>query len=205
MDYQGLTPDDLVNVRALNAAWLELASTDAGPTGHLARRRRQRLAGTPFLLFSLRECDDRLWVRLLDDRRQPDLLAGASDPGDARLALQSTALAFLWELSRRNPFVARVVGCAPLSWCELIGSTTLVQLQEAVAGVLLIEPRFPADSPQYRRLLQLGSSAVREARRFAQIAAMQSLLTQGDIAQRGRLAAAACRMASPARQVADEV
>jgi hypothetical protein len=205
MDYEGLTPDDLANVRALNAAWLDLGLEETGHAGRLTRRRRQRLAGTPFLLFSLRESDDKLWARLLENRRQPDLLRRATDPGDGRTALQSTALAFLWELSRRNPFVARVVGCAPLNWCELIASMTLVQLQNSVAGELLIGPRFEAGSPQYRRLLQRGGSALREARRFAQIAAMQSLLTQGEIAQYGRLAAAACRMAGPARQVADDV
>lgn len=205
MDYEGLSADDLANVRALNMAWLELSQDDAGRTGHEARRHRHRLAGTPFLLFSLRESDDRLWVRLLDERRQPDLLAAAPDSCERTLALQSTSLAFLWELSRRNPYVARVVGCAPLSWCELIASLTLVHLQQAAAREMLIQPRFDADSPQYQRLLQRGGSALREARRFAQIAAMQSLLTQGDIAQYGRLAAAACRMAGPARQVADEV
>ncbi|MBT8107607.1 MAG: hypothetical protein KJP17_05195 [Gammaproteobacteria bacterium] len=205
MDYQGLTPDDLANVRALNAAWLDLAPEDAGRNGRLTRQRRQRLAGTPFLLFTLREGDDRLWARLLDDRRQPDLLARRPDPGDPRMALQSTSLAFLWELSRRNPYVARVVGFAPLNWCERIASMTLMQLQASVAGELLLGPRFASGSPQYLRLLQRGGSALREARRFAQIAAMQSLLTQGDIAQYGRLAAAACRMAGPARQVAEEV
>ena len=205
MDYQGLTTDDLANVRALNAAWLDLTPEDAGCNRRLTGQRRQRLAGTPFLLFTLREGDDRLWARLLDDRRQPDLLAFRSDPGDRRMALQSTSLAFLWELSRRNPYVARVVGLAPLNWCERIASMTLMQLQALAAGELLIEPRFASGSPQYRRLLQRGGSTLREARRFAQIAAMQSLLTQGDIARYGRLAAAACRMAGPARQVADEV
>ena len=205
MDYEGLSADDLANVRAFNMAWLELAQDDAGRNGHLPRRCRRRLAGTPFLLFSLRESDDRLWVRLLDERRQSDLFATAQDTCERELALQSTSLAFLWELSRRNPYVARVVSFAPLSWCELIASMTLVHVQQAVAGEMLIQPRFDANSPQYRRLLQRGGSALREARRFAQIAAMQSLLTQGDIAQYGRLAAAACRMAGPARQVADEV
>ena len=205
MDYEGLTPDDLANVRALNAAWLDLTMEETGRIGRLTRRRRQRLAGTPFLLFSLRESDDKLWSRLLSNGRQPDLLRRATESRDGRMALQATALAFLWELSRRNPFVARVVGCAPLNWCELIASMTLMQLQELVAGELLIGPRFDAGSPQYRRLMQRGGSALREARRFAQMAAMQTLLTQGEIAQYGRLAAAACRMAGPAQQVADEV
>ena len=205
MDYEGLTPDDLANVRALNAAWLDLTLEETERFGRLTRRRRKRLAGTPFLLFSLQESDDKLWSRLLSNRRQPDLLRQATESRDGRMALQVTALAFLWELSRRNPFVARVVGCAPLNWCELIASMTLLQLQELVAGELLIGPRFDVGSPQYRRLMQRGGSALREARRFAQMAAMQTLLTQGEIAQYGRLAAAACRMAGPAQQVADDV
>lgn len=205
MDYEGLTPDDLANVRALNAAWLDLTLEETERVGRLTRRRRKRLAETPFLLFSLRESDDKLWSVLLGSRRQPDLLRQPTDPSDGRITLQATALAFLWELSRRNPFVARVVACAALNWCELIASMTLMQLQQSVAGELLIGPRFDAGSPQYRRLLQRGGSALREARRFAQMAAMQSLLTQGEIAQNGRLAAAACRMAGPTRQVADEV
>lgn len=205
MDYEGLSFDDLANVRALNAAWLDLALKDLPLADHLTARRRQRLASTPFLLFSLQENDDRLWVRLLDDRRQADLLAGAQDRGDAGLALQSTALAYLWELSRRNAYVARLVSFAPLNWCEYIASMTLLRLQESVAGELLIRPRFETGSRQYRRLLQRGGSALREARRSAQIAAMQSLLTQGDIAEHGRMAAAACRMTGPAREVADDV
>lgn len=205
MDYVGLSFDDLANVRALNTAWLDIALNGLPQASHLTERRRQRLASTPFLLFSLRESDDRLWVRLLDESRQPDLLAVEQDRGDRKLALQATALAYLWELSRRNAYVARLVSFAPLNWCEYIASLTLLRLQESVAGELLIRPRFETDSRQYRRLLQRGGSALREARHSAQIAAMQSLLTQGDIAQHGRMAAAACRMTGPAREVADNV
>jgi hypothetical protein len=204
MDYEALRQDDLANVRALNATWLDLAAP-VGLQAERIARQRARLATTPFLLFSLRESDDRLWVRLLDRQRQPDLLDTLQEAGDQRSALQATSLAFLWEVSRRNPYVARLVSFAPLAWCELIASVTLVQLLDAAASEMIIEPRFAEGSPQYRRLLQRGGSALREARRAAQIAAMQTLLTEGDIAEYGRQAAAACRMAGPARQVADDV
>ena len=204
MDYEALRQDDLANVRALNAGWLDLVPPFGLEAERIARQ-RARLAETPFLLFSLRETDDRFWVRLLDGRRQPDLLATPPGSIDRKLALQATSLAFLWELSRRNPYVARLVGIAPLAWCELIASVTLVHLLEAAAGVAIIESRFAEGSRQYRRLLQLGGSARRETRRAAQIAAMQSLLTEGDIAEYGRQAAAACRMAGPARQVTGDV
>lgn len=204
MDYEALRQDDLANVRALNATWLELAPP-VGLQAERITRQSARLAATPFLLFSLRESDDQFWVRLLDERRQPDLLDAPREAGGRRRALQATSLAFLWELSRRNPYVARLVSFAPLAWCELIASVTLVQLLDAAAGEMIIAPRFAEGSPQYRRLLQRGGSALREARRAAQIAAMQTLLTEGDIAEHGRQAAAACRMASRARQVADDV
>ena len=204
MDYEALRQDDVANVRALNAAWLDMAPP-VGLEAERIRRQRARLAATPFLLFSLRESDDRLWTRLLDERRQPDLLATPPEPGDRKPGLQATSLAFLWELSRRNPYVARLVSFAPVAWCELIASVTLVHLLEAAACETIIGPRFAEGSPQYRRLLQRGGTALREARRAAQIAAMQALLTEGDVAEYGRQAAAACRMARPARKVADDV
>jgi hypothetical protein len=204
MDYEALRQDDLANVRALNAAWLDLVPPVGLQTERIARQ-RARLAATRFLLFSLRESDDRLWVRLLGERRQLDLLAKPPGPGGRKAGLQATSLAFLWELSRRNPYVARLVSFAPVAWCELIASVTLVHLLEAAAGETIIGPRLTEGSPQYRRLLQRGGSALRETRRAAQIAAMQSLLTEGDVAEYGRQAAAACRMAGPARQVADDV
>ncbi len=205
MSYEGLHLDDLANVRALNAAWLELSRKDVPHSGHLTPRRRQRLAGTPFLLFSLQEGNDSLWVRLLNDDRQRDLLARTRQQEVALLALQATSLAFLWELSRRNPYVARLVSLAPLNWCEFIAAQTLHHVQASVANAMLIRPRFEPGSRQYRRLLLSGGSSLREARCSAQIAAMQALLTRGDIAQQGRLAAAACRMTGPARELADKV
>ena len=103
MEYPGLTPDDLANVRELNRLWLRLT------------RRDERLAAAPFLLFSISEHDAELWERLLAGGGQHELFADRLAGGGKLYGLQATALGFLWELSRRNPYVARIIGGAPLT------------------------------------------------------------------------------------------
>ena len=104
MDYEGLTTDDLANVTALNRAWLDIGY---GSPGALSLARIDRLAEAPFLLFSFREDDDVLWRRLLRDCPQADLIEDTiTDDADLR-SLQAAGLAFLWNLARRNPYVAR--------------------------------------------------------------------------------------------------
>lgn len=201
MEYQGLTHDDLVNVRALNHAWLaRFAPRDSLPA---TPRRLERLANTPFLLFSFRENDAELWRRLLGDEAQADLFVARATPDLQEL--QSAGLGFLWELARRNPYVARIVSGAPLKWCDRLASQTLLKIHASAARAELVEPRFADDSPIVRRLFVHGSGALREARRSAQLAALQAMLTLGESAQRGRLPAAACRMPSPETAVTDKV
>ena len=131
MEYEGLTPDDLANVRALNRAWLRSTGRD------------ERLAAAPFLLFSLREHDAELWERLLAEGAQHELFATQPTAGGKPSGLQAAGLAFLWELSRRNPYVARIIGGAPLDWCQRIAAETLVRLLDCTGYRELIEPRFP--------------------------------------------------------------
>lgn len=203
MEYEGLTQDDLVNVRALNRRWLRLQQDAASDAATLPDERLERLAAAPFLLFSFREQDENLWRTLLQRSGQQDLLA-ARAAADVR-ELQSAGLAFLWELARRNPYVARVVSGAPLSWCEQIASVTLVRVLESAASCTVIEARFNRDSTLYRRLLQRGGSALQETRVFAQIGALQAMLTSAAPVPYRRFPAAACGMPQPAEQVADKV
>ena len=49
MEYEGLSRDDLENVRALNRVWLEI---DGSAELRLSAKRMERLAATPFLLFT---------------------------------------------------------------------------------------------------------------------------------------------------------
>ena len=205
MGYEGLTQNDLDNVRALNVAWLKL-HRKAKPGGRpLSARRRARLADAPFLLFSLREHDSDWWTGLLDAHRQQDLLTTRPPASGDVQALQLAALAFLWELSRRNAYVARVVSGAPLDWCERIASVTLMHALDCVARCETIEARFAFDSPEWDRLLRGGASALRGARRSAQMAALQSILTSCETGCYRPLAAAACSVSVPVRQVADEL
>ena len=113
MEYEGLTRDDLENVRALNSAWLAVESGGLASGEPIPARRLRRLAMTPFLLFTMREHDDDWWEWLLDDTRQEDLFARTQAPSRAIYSLQTAALAFLWGLSRCNPYVARLVSGAP--------------------------------------------------------------------------------------------
>lgn len=180
MEYQGLTTDDLADVRELNRAWLKL-------TG-----RNGKLAGAPFLLFSYREYDNELWCRLLDDPAQCDLFTARLASTDELYALQAAGLAFLWELSRRNPYAARIVGGAPLDWCRQIASETIFRVLDCAAHRDLIEPRFAREAAVYQRA-------------SAHLAALQSMLTAGVEPAGSRLPAAACRMRGPATRIADEV
>lgn len=203
MDYQGLIEDDVINVRALNRAWLKL--TESGPERFAAldEKRRKRLADAPFLLFTLRENDFQLWSTLLSDRPQQDLFATCPDAGQREL--QVACLAWLWELARRNPYVARIVAGAPLQWCERVAAYPLVRLLRNAADADLVRPRFRVDSATHRRLLLRGGSALHAARFAAQVAAMQAMLTAVEFTQFGQLPAAACQLRGPAREITDEV
>ncbi len=203
MEYQGLTEDDLANVRALNTTWLELQERNAG--AQLSPGRRERLAAAPFLLFTFHEQDDDQWRRLLADRRQPDLLSEPRLASEELQLLQASGLAFLWELSRRNPYVARLICAASIGWCERIGSATLVRVLDCAVRCEAIEWRFEPETREHRRLLHRGSDAPRDLRRSAQISVLQSMLTRGESARYGRLPAAACHMAIPSREIADDL
>jgi hypothetical protein len=203
MEYQGLTTDDLANVRALNRAWLALGMPRTGEPLPLSRERQKRLAAAPFLLFSYQEQDTGLWQRLLAPGAQRDLFQQPSAGG--LRDLQAAGLAFLWELTRRNPYAARVVCGAPLQWCEQLAAATLVRVHECARARDLARWRLPPDSPINRRLLRHGSSAVREPRIAAQLAALQSLLTTGPAPHYGRLQAAACRIPGVSRRISNEV
>lgn len=205
MEYEGLTEDDLANVHALNRAWLQVQTSEQTGVRSLTDRQIDRLSRAPFLLFSFREQDDRWWQSLLGEGRQRDLLDTRPPDSSELLALQSAGLAFLWELARRNPYVARVVSGAPPHWCEQIASATLVRLLDCVAGCHTIEPRFDDASSSHQRLLRRGGSARQEMRVFAQIGALQTMLTSVDVFPYGHLPAAACSMRRTTQQVADKV
>lgn len=205
MEYEGPTREDLANVHALNRAWLRLQRQDTKDRSRLSQERLERLASTPFLLFSLSEHDDSRWRSLLDRGPQQDLLDARVEVSTELLALQAAGLAFLWDLARRNPYVARLVTGAPLQWCELIASTTLIRILNRVTHSPVIESRFDGECTLSRRLWRRGGSALAEMRVFSQIGALQSMLTSRELVPYRRMPAAACRMPRQAERLADKV
>jgi hypothetical protein len=205
MEYEGPTQEHLTNVRALNRAWLRLRPQESKGLPRFSDTRLERLASAPFLLFSFREHDDQWWRLLLDGGPQQDLLEERPIMSIDLIALQLAGLAFLSELARCNPYVARLISGAPLSWCEQIASGTLVDVLDCGARFLLIESRFDDASALHKRLWRCGGGAPQEMRVFAQTGALQAMLTSRELVPYRRMPAAACRMPQPAQQVGGEV
>jgi hypothetical protein len=201
LEYQGLTRDDLANIHALNRSFLKaIAGSAAEAFGVIASRRLTdpqllRLAGVPFLLFSFREHDNDYWQRVLADSPQLDLINSGNPPDENIAQLQVAGLGFLWQLVRRNPYAARIVSGASVSWCEQIAGLTLVSLlQSAAARGDLLRMRFPDEEAVWRRLLEDGISPQRQARLASHYSALQALLTRAPELRYSSVSAAACRI-----------
>ena len=209
MEYQGPTPGDLANIHALNRFFLmawsapardRFAAVDARG---MTRSQIARLASAPFLLFSFREQDEDYWQRVLGDESQIDLIDSA-DPADEKIRqLQAAGLSFLWQLVHRNPYAARIVSGASVSWCERLAEQTLVGLLHRVGtrGDLM-RLRFEDEKDVWRRLLDAGTSSSYQARLAAQHCALQAMLTQRDARPYNRVSAAACSMRAPGQRQA---
>ena len=207
MEYEGPTRDDLANIEALNRSFLDIVKkSPAMEIGVIVERRLtdselSRLASAPFLLFSLREHDGGYWEQVLEMEPQIDLIHSPSPPDDNVRQLQMAGLGFLWQLSRRNAYAARIVSGAPVSWCERLADLTLVTLlQVAAARSDLLSARFPDDDKLWRRLLGNGISARHKVRLTSHQCALQAMLTRRCEPAYKRVSAAACTMQRPAQQ-----
>jgi len=218
MEYQGPEPADLANVRALNIAFLEWlhACGDSGAATHsqtpemlaalagMSRCQLERLSRTPFLLMSFREYDEGRWRSLFARRPDPDLFHSLEMPDEEAARLIAAGLGFLWQLSKRNPYAARLVSGAGLSWCEQLADCTLVELfTRAVSAHSVLEPRMIENRGLWQKLLNAGVSAKKDVRRAARVSALQTVLTQSSASSYRQLAAAACSMPAVAVRVAE--
>lgn len=209
---------DYENVVSLNAAWLGYLRQDhemrrglAGCNEPLRQRiielsshQYQRLAETPFLLFSFHERDERYWSRILEQSREPDLFRTAASRNVDTLA--SAALGFIWQLARRNPYALRLFCGATLYWCERIADLTFYSLLDAVrcSGDVPVL-RLAHAAPMWRKLLDEGISRESRVRRAAQFAALQVVLTDPAGSDRNEVRALAARsVAAPGRRIAEE-
>lgn len=213
MHFPGPDNADLVNVHALNRtfiAWQRVRPQEAAGQGELPAglptrlaalscEQRERLARTPFLLLSLAEDDAARWQSLFAEQQTRDLLQRVQPRDDAASSLIAGALGFLWQLSRRNPYVARLLTGASLAWCEQLGNCTLMELfARTLEDRTLLAPRMADNAELWHKLLTAGVSGRRHLRRAARVAALQTVLTERPFRPGRALVAAACRM--PAAQ-----
>lgn len=214
MDYSGPHSGDLVDIAALNRAYLEeLRKGLSGweylpaPSGCAIRRLTDveiaRLAGAPFLLLSVREHDAKYWDQLLDERSTSDLFLREPPASEAHSALLAAALAYIWQLARHNVYAARLACGADTPWCETLADRALMELLACCRGRCdMLQPRCWDNAAFWRRLLLGGISETRAVRQAAHLTALQTM--QMHVIPRGpqRLDAAACRIPAVPRQVA---
>lgn len=219
MDFAAPEAADFANVRALNKAFLLLARG-----GHLPRPclhgmelslanrlctltelQAERLAQTPFLLFSLRERDVRYWDQLLALPRTGDLFSTPTAASSEISRLTAAGLGFVWQLANRNPFVARVIAGASLYWCERISERTICSLL-AIASTRndLLVLRVASDSDLWKKLLDRGVMRQEIIRRSAQLGALQTILTSDRSDTRQVWASAARKIDRPGLRVAED-
>jgi len=218
MDFSGPEPADFRNVRSLNYEFLSCLRSST--TGVDLRRQMatelgtiissltdlqvERLSAAPFLLFSLRQSDPDYWGSLSADEPNHDLLSLAKPP-DELGQLAAACLGFLWQLAQRNPYAARLVSGAPLSWCEQLADRTLFRVMQRMAGRPdLLHPRRADDAGFWLKLLGPGLSSEQDVRIAAQLSALQSILTADSAARYRALPAAACSSTAPTLLVADK-
>ena len=196
-DYQPPDADDYANVTELNHAWLRATTGLRGP-------QRARLAAAPFLLFSLREHDLEWWRDALDSKSQADWLCQTESAPNPIRRIQSAALGFIWQLARRNPYAARLVSGAGVTWCELLTSVPIVALIERVADRPdMTLSRLDRDATTSIEAACTSERA--ELRRSSHLGALQSMLTTSVASLDEPLRSAACRMPRARLRVADQL
>ena len=218
MDFKPPDPADLDNVYSLNNAYLELAITASrrapwldvrlpemvGGFAGLEPQVLQRLARTPFLLFSLGENDMRRWRAVFDHEQGADRIKRIDSPDPAEARIVQAALGFLWQLVKKRPYAGRVVSGATYQWCERLALCTLVELFEfAAIEPRLLVPRMATNANLWRKLFISSSSDQSDLRAAARFSALQAILTTAANVEREKLPVAACNMPTPRSRVAD--
>ncbi|MDX1499045.1 MAG: hypothetical protein R3176_04055 [Woeseiaceae bacterium] len=207
--FPGPSGSDLRDVAAINLRYLRHCRRQpaGGADGPVAGIRELgdaallRLAGVPFLLVSLREHDAGFWSAVLGAEHSADLFEVREAGADAT-AVGIAAIAFLWQLCRRDLHTARLVAGAPIEWCEGLLTCPLIELIDRCSmrpGLLV--PRLGDDGAFWQRLLTAGVAGDPDLRRAAQLAALHQVLARQASDAPARLAAAACHLApAPTRR-----
>lgn len=215
MNYRGPESGEFADVEALNYAYLDHLRRTPGRAAALSRElgerlaalaavERTRLAQAPFLLFSLHEDDAAYWGRLLAGRTSGDLFGNSPKRSAEATRIAAAALAYVWQLSRQDPHLARLVSGASPQWCEMLAARPLVELLDrCTARDDLLELRRGDDHDFWRRLLGAGTSEVDALRNAAHISALQVVLTRTARKAARRFEAAACRFPAVATRIGE--
>lgn len=218
MRYRGPQAADYRNVRALNAAFLVLLK-DAARARSLLRHlpgglqsrfsgltsvQQERLAGTPFLLFSFKEHDGTFWEGLFDGGQSLELFQQAPAADAEQSKVLHAALGFTWQLARDNSYAARAICGASLHWCEHLADKPILEVYSVASHVDLLRLRSPRDESFWRKLLYPGTSGTASIREAAHTSALQRLLTESHDDISRQRARAASRLRKPSLQVADD-
>ena len=109
MRYERPTRSDYANVGALNREFLRLVRMQPDPfrlsrqtqvqLRSLGRQQTERLAGTPFLLFTISEDDEIIWTELCRGDPNDDLFRDRGECGAGIRNLIGTTVSFLWQTS----------------------------------------------------------------------------------------------------------
>ncbi|MEM7430810.1 MAG: hypothetical protein AAF351_02605 [Pseudomonadota bacterium] len=214
-DFLGIDAADLAEVRALNKAFLRafrrqddavrrdhLAVDVVAKMTHLTDWEIERLARIPVLL-GISVTDAAYWDAWFDRDAQPSLFSTAATVTPTTEVTVATLL-FLWQTARANPYVARLLSGASVSWCERLAGCRLTWLvRRAHARPDFLSPRHAAHQHFWLRLLRDGVNEDREIRHAAHLCALQTALTVAEEIPVDRFRTAACRAHVPVFQVAE--
>jgi hypothetical protein len=214
MTYDGPTQSDYANVTALNREFLRLlrlqpehfrlSKEQQDALLSFGRQQAERLAATPFLLFTIAEDDDLAWTELCRGDPNTDLFRNGGQHSAGIRNLLGTTVSFLWQLAQQNPYAIRLISGAGAAWCELVTAMTcfeLVTLARQRGDLLALRQAGSADI--WSKLLHDGVRPEREVRESAHIAVLQTLLTDYPVSA-SDWPLAARRTKSPQLRVADK-
>lgn len=191
MHFHGPERVDLDDLHEINQTFLNLLrSPVVGPTllsdvpealaarlRNLHDTERRRLARSPFLLCSCREDDVEFWQAMLQPGASADLFAGDTGTSPDFLRFLSGIIAFTWQLSRKNPFVARLVTGATTAWCEEIAAQPLLRLIDVASrNSDTLRLRLAGNDDFWKQLLRNGVSEDALVRRAARVSGLQRIL-----------------------------
>jgi len=171
---------------------------------NLTGLQRERLATSPFLLFSFHEHDGEFWARLFDAGPNGQLFESPGDGNRDWSRLLDTTLGFVWQLARDNTYAARVICGASLYWCEQLADRPLLEIVAAAARPDLLTLRSQDDELLWRKLLFSGVAGEASIREAAHLSALQRLLTENHDMATAQNRRAASRVRRPLMKVADD-